>query len=49
MRHNTAYNDTISSLTVVKENGWTNFFNVVSYIIKTDTSLVFYGSTRKEL
>ncbi|GMH48469.1 hypothetical protein TrVE_jg5729 [Triparma verrucosa] len=49
LRHNTAYYDSISQLTVVKQNGWIYSFVVQSYNIKTDTSLVFNGVGGEEL
>jgi len=49
LNHNTAYYDTISQLTVVKENGWTYSFNTASYHIKKDNGLVFYGINGEEL
>lgn len=49
LKHNTAYYDTIASVTVTKENGWVYTFGVNSYKILPDTSLVFYGSNSEEL
>jgi cysteine-rich repeat protein len=49
LSHNTAYYDTINSLTVVKADGWIYTFTVLSYKIQSDTSLVFYGSQGEQL
>ncbi|GMH89267.1 hypothetical protein TrST_g7783 [Triparma strigata] len=49
LNHNTAYYDTISQLTVVKENGWAYSMNTASYHIKNDNGLVFYGINGEEL